>query len=86
MYFNIYADPVQGITISVAGENGGQAVPTTYSEYLDELIALSTVYGNAVEGINVLGNEAYAAKIAQEIEREYPNTPTMYAWKEKEQR
>ena len=84
MILNVYADPVQGITLSVVGETGAQAIPTTYSEYMDELIALRTVYGKSIDHINLAGNEAFAAKIAKEIETEYPNTPMMYAWNEEE--
>lgn len=84
MILNIYADPIQGITFTVVGDTSAYAVPTTYDEYMDELIAISTAYGNKFEQINVAGNKAYASKITNEILQEYPNTPVNYVWEEKE--
>lgn len=75
MYISMYADPVQGITITYIGENGAYAVPTFYEDYMDELIAMMTVNGSDVQYINVSGDQRFAGKIVQEIREEYPNVP-----------
>lgn len=84
MILNVYADPVQGITLTVIGERSAHAIPTNYAEYMNELIAYTTAYGGEIKQINISGHEAYATKIANEIMQEYPNAPIEYAWDKKE--
>ena len=74
MYITMYADPVQGITITFVNDSGAYAVPTFYDGYMDELIAMMTVNGNDVEKIYIHGNPpSFCEKIVQEVQAEYPN-------------